>query len=247
MTMTERASDMSPLETCVRRLRLHSPLSDADARLFKALPFKLSKLSPNSQPVREGDPTTSCMILVSGYMHRFRLTESGDRQIMAIYVPGDPIDFDRLYLPVADDSLQTIRETVVARVYQSDLRELMARRPAIAEAVIRLLLVDSSIFREWTLNVGRRDARARIAHLFAEIAVRLDAQGCDLARVPLPLTQDHIADATGLTPVHVNRTLKTLRAEGCIERLAGGLVVIPDLDALKAVGGFDGRYLHLVE
>lgn len=247
MATNEAALVISPLGALIRRLRLHSPLSNADADALHALPFKLTRQAPNSQPVREGDETTSCMILVSGHMHRFRLTESGDRQIMAIYVAGDPIDFDRLYLPVADDGLQSIRESVVARVYQSDLRDLLARRPAIAEAVIRSLLVDSSIFREWTLNVGRRDARARIAHLFAEIAVRLQAQGIDLAGLPLPLTQDHIADATGLTPVHVNRTLKTLRADGCIERLAGGLVVVSDLETLKAVGGFDARYLHLAE
>ena len=247
MAINDGTPVIAPLGAFIRRLGLHSPLSDADADALNALPFKLMKQAPNSQPVREGDATTSCMILVSGYMHRFRLTESGDRQIMALYVPGDPIDFDRLYLPVADDGLQTIRASVIARVYHSDLRSLLARRPMIAEAVVRALLVDSSIFREWTLNVGRRDARSRIAHLFSEIAMRLSAQGFDLTDLPLPLTQDHIADATGLTPVHVNRTLKALRTEGCIDRLAGGLVVISDLEALKALGGFDARYLHLAE
>ena len=245
MVMKNGAPHTSPLDGLVRRLRLHSALSEADAEALRALPFKLLKQPPNAQPVREGDATTSCMILVSGFIHRFRLTEGGGRQILAIYVAGDPIDFDRLYLPVADDGLQAIRESVVARIYQQDLRDLLAERPAIAEAVFRSLLVDASIFREWTLNVGRRDARARIAHLICEIAVRLAAQGFDLGSMSLPLTQDQIADATGLTSVHVNRMLKTLRAEGSIDRVAGGLITVSDLAALQAVAGFDARYLHL--
>lgn len=239
------ASEVHPLDAFIRRLRLHSRLADADAEAIRRLPFKLLQTRQNAQPVREGDLTSHCMILVSGYIHRFRITEGGDRQILAIYVSGDPIDLDRLYLPVADDTLQAIRESAIARIPQQSLHDLCAARPAIADAIVRAVLVDSSVFREWILNVGRRDARTRIAHLFCELAVRLKAQGLPFEHVPMPLTQDQIADATGLTSVHVNRILKALRAEGHIERSAGGLVCVPDLDKLLIVGGFDFRYLHL--
>lgn len=233
------------LESFIQRLRTHSDLSDPDAQAIRALPHKLVRLRQNAQPVREGDTTTACLVLVSGYVDRFRLTDEGERQILAIYVAGDPLDFDRLYLPVADDGLQATRESVVARIQHADLRDLLAERPLVAEAVMRAVLVDASIFREWTLNVGRRDARRRIAHLMCEIAVRLEVQGFDFQNTPLPFTQDQVADATGMTPVHVNRTLKALRAERCIDGRRGGFVVLTDIEALRMVGGFDARYLHL--
>jgi CRP-like cAMP-binding protein len=234
----------SVLAGLVHRLRLHSALADADAEALKRLPHTVQLMRQNSQLARTGELTTQCAILVKGFIHRYRATDLGQRQILAIYVPGDPIDFDHLFLPVADDGLQAVKESLVAYVRHDDLRELLASRPGIAEAVTRALLVDASIFREWTVNVGRRDARARIAHLLCEIALRLKAQGLDFRDSPLPLTQDQIADATGLTPVHVNRTLRSLGAEGAIQR-KGPLVLLPDPEALREVGGFDPRYLHL--
>lgn len=232
------------LDAFVKRLRLNSSLSDADANALKSLSWKFVAQRPNSQIVREGDRTRQCAVVVQGFVYRFRITDDGQRQILALYVPGDPIDFDHLYLPVADDGLQAVRDCTLACVDQDELRKLIAQRPGVAEAVTRALLVDSSVFREWTLNVGRRDARSRIAHLLCEVSLRLRAQNFDFESTPLPLTQDQIADATGLTPVHVNRTLKALSADRYIER-RGALVMLPDPESLREVAGFDSRYLHL--
>ena len=244
MAVTPAQNSGSVLDGLVSRLRLHSRLTEVDASALRSIRHRVKRLGQNSQLVREGDRTRECTVLVSGFVHRFRLTEEGRRQIMAVYVPGDPVDFDHLFLPIADDGLQAIRECFIACIRHEDLRDLMARRPAVAEAVTRALLVDASIFREWTVNVGRRDARTRIAHLLCELAARLEAQSFDFENVPLPLTQDQIADATGLTAVHVNRTLKALSAERVIQR-RGALVMLPDPDALREVAGFDSRYLHL--
>lgn len=232
------------LASFIKRLRIHSPISDEDADAVRALPCRVLRLRQNSQLVREGDLTDRCVVLVSGFMHRFRFTEDGRRQILALYVPGDPVDFDHLYLPVADDGLQVLRDSILASIHQNDLRKLMEERPGIAEAITRALLVDSSIFREWILNVGQRDARARIAHLLCEISARLQAQDFDFENIPLPLTQDQIADATGLSSIHVNRTLKSLNAQKWIER-RGAMVMLPDPEALRELAGFDARYLHL--
>jgi CRP-like cAMP-binding protein len=232
------------LEAFVRRLRLHSPLAADDANAVETLPVIVAKQRRGSMLVREGEHTAQCAIVVKGFVHRFRTTDTGRRQILAIYVPGDPIDFDHLFLPVADDEAQALDDAVLAYVRHQDLRDLLARRPAIAEAVIRSLLVDSSVFREWAVNVGQRDARTRIAHLLCEISARLEAQGIDVGNVALPFTQDQIADATGLTAVHVNRTLKALSAEKWIER-RGALVMLPRPNGLRRIAGFDDRYLHL--
>ena len=241
--VTKGLPNCSSLDAFVRRLRLHSNLSDADAEKIRALPLQLVNLRHNSQPVRQGDRTDKCIVLVQGFMHRFRLSADGQRQILAIYVAGDPVDFEHLFLPEADDGLQVVGESVLALIDQDDLRKLMADQPQIAEAITRALLVDASIFREWTLNVGQRNARVRIAHLLCEVSAKLQAQNFDFENTPLPLTQDQIADATGLTPVHVNRTLKALGADKWIER-RGALVMLPSPDGLRQRAGFDARYLH---
>jgi len=239
-----RAKPITELNAFIKRLRLHTVLSEEDAAAIRSLPWMMATRKQNAHLAREGDITGQCTVLLDGYAHRFRLTDEGERQILAIYVPGDPIDFDHLYLPTADDGLQALRDSVLAQVQHHALRSLMAERANVAEAIMRAMLVDSSIFREWTLNVGRRDARARISHMLCEVSTRLEVQGVDLLNTPLPLTQDQIADATGLTPVHVNRTLKSLSADGYLTRRKG-LVILPNPRALWQIAGFDPRYLHL--
>lgn len=233
-----------PLAPFVRRLQLHSSLSEADIEALRALPCTIEDRPKHAHLVREGMETRRTAILMTGFAHRYRVTSEGTRQILTIYVQGDPVDLDHLFLPEADDAVQTLQSSSVAFVARQAMRDLMSKHRAIADAIIRSLLVDSSIFREWTLNIGRRDARKRIAHFLCEIATRLEAQGIDPATSQLPLTQDHIADATGLTAVHVNRTLSAMRAEGLIGR-KGALVLVPDGTALQQIADFDPRYLHI--
>jgi CRP-like cAMP-binding protein len=105
-------------------------------------------------------------------------------------------------------------------------------------------LIDASIFREWVVNVGRRDSRARVAHLLCEFSLRLEAAG--LARnhrYELPMTQEQLADAVGLTAVHVNRVLKQLGEDGLITR-DRRTITIEDWQRLRDVGDFNERYLH---
>ena len=106
---------------------------------------------------------------------------------------------------------------------------------------------DGSIFREWVLNIGRRDARSRIAHLLCEFAYRLSTHDLTPSGVyELPITQEQLADATGLTAVHVNRVLKSLQAEGLIDRNRR-IVSFPNWQALRDVADFNPRYLHAPE
>jgi CRP-like cAMP-binding protein len=133
----------------------------------------------------------------------------------------------------------------VAFVPRSDLQDLALTRPGISHAILVKILVEGSIFREWVLNVGRRGSRARIAHLLCELAVRLDSEG--LAQdygYELPMTQEQLADVVGLTPVHVNRTLKALEADGLVKRTKRN-ISFPDWQRLRNVGDFNQRYLHL--
>ena len=125
------------------------------------------------------------------------------------------------------------------------IRQLADADPAIKDALWYDTLVDASIHREWVANVGRRDAATRIAHLLCEFALKMDAVGLDQLHYELPMTQDQLADATGLTAVHVNRVLQSLAKDGLIERVTAKSVLIGDWKKLAAAGDFHRGYLHL--
>jgi CRP-like cAMP-binding protein len=157
---------------------------------------------------------------------------------------GDVVDLQNSLLRRSDHNVQALTNIEVALIPVQAVRDLAFNRPNIGKAMWYETLVDASIFREWTLNVGRRQARERTAHLLCEFAMRLDVAGLGTqAHYELPMTQEQLADALGLTSVHVNRTLKSLEAEGLIERTRRS-VIIGDWKALAGVGDFDPNYLH---
>jgi len=229
----------------LRQLERHSVLSAEDRQSLLALPYRLRRLDLGSYLVREGDEPTHCSVLISGYAFRQKLTGAGARQILAVCLPGDAVDLQNIFLDVSDHSVQLLTRCDVADVPREALQELALTRPAIGTAIIAFTLVEASILREWVVNVGRRDARARVAHILCEFAVRLEARELATGEgFELPMTQEQLADATGLTPVHVNRVLMGLARDGLIERHRRS-VAIPDWEALRRVAGFSELYLHL--
>ena len=233
------------IDRFVRRLCTRAPLSESDRESLLALPYTLRTLEPMSYLVREGDPPQHCGLLVSGFAFRQKLTADGARQIIALQVPGDLVDLQNLFLDVSDHNVQALSRVEVASFSRADLRRLTLTSPSIAHAFFIEALIDASIFREWILNVGRRDSRARIAHLLCEFAMRLEYAGLiEEYGYELPMTQEQLADAVGLTAVHVNRTLKLLDAEGHIVRDKRN-VRIPDWHQMRKVADFNERYLHM--
>jgi CRP-like cAMP-binding protein len=229
----------------LRNLELRSKLSAEDRQAILSLPYKVRTLEPSTYIIREADPPTSCGVLVSGFAYLQKLTGDGSRQIVALHIPGDSVDFQNLFLDVADHSVQMLTRGEVAFINRNDLQDLARSRTGIGHAILVKLLVEASVFREWVLNVGRRDARVAMAHLLCEFAVRLEAEGlAEEYRYELPMTQEQLADALGLTPVHVNRTLKALEAEGLITRNKR-MVSFPNWQKLREAGDFNQRYLHL--
>jgi CRP-like cAMP-binding protein len=234
-----------PLQLLVRNLELRSPLPPEDREAVLNLPYTLRTLEAGTYTIREADAPEHCGILVSGFAYRQKLTGDGARQIVALHIPGDALDFQNLFLDVSDHSLQMLTRAEVALTTIRDLQVLARTRPAVGHAILVKILVEASIFREWVLNVGRRDSKVRLAHLLCELAVRLDAEGLvNDYGYELPMTQEQLADALGLTPVHVNRTLKALEGEGLIVRSKRS-VSFPDWKRLRLVGDFNQRYLHL--
>jgi CRP-like cAMP-binding protein len=183
-------------------------------------------------------------VLLAGFAFRSKIVANGGRQILSIHVPGDMVDLQHALLGTADHNIQMLTTGDVALVSAEAVQEIAFRRPTVGRAMWMDTLVDGSIFREWIANVGRRDARTRISHLLCEFAVRLHAAGLSEGdRYELPMTQEQLGDATGMTPVHVNRTLQSLRNDGLIGRDKRA-ITIKDWKLLSRAGDFDAAYLH---
>ncbi|MEO8176764.1 MAG: Crp/Fnr family transcriptional regulator [Sphingomicrobium sp.] len=236
---------INPLAMLVEVLELRSPLPDQDRRAILALPYTLRSLSAGSYAVREGEPPTGCGVLVSGFAYRQKLTGDGGRQILSIHIPGEALDFQNIFLNLADHSVQMLTRAQLAVIPRADIQALAQSSAAIAHAILINVLVDASIFREWILNIGRRDAKSRLAHVLCELAVRLDAHGlAEDMGYHLPMTQAELADALGLTPVHLNRVIRGLELDGLIIRTKRD-ISFPDWERMRAIADFNERYLHL--
>jgi CRP-like cAMP-binding protein len=235
----------NPLKLLLDNLELRSPLSPDDRKAILALPYTLRSLAPGSYAVREGEPPSGCGVLVSGFAYRQKLTGDGGRQILSIHIPGEPLDFQNIFLNVADHSVQMLTRGHLALVPRADIQKVARSSASIGHAILVNILVEASIFREWILNIGRRDAKSRLAHVLCELAVRLDAHGlADDMGYHLPMTQAELADALGLTPVHLNRVIRSLEADGLINR-SKREIAFPDWERMRDLADFNDRYLHL--
>jgi CRP-like cAMP-binding protein len=234
-----------PLSGFLRDLIAQVPLDGADQEAILNLPHRLRSLDPSSYLVREGAIPLHCGVLVEGFAFRQKTTGDGARQIMAVCIPGDAVDLQNIFLDISDHAVQMLTRGTIADVPREALQELILGHPAIGRGIIQLTLVEASILREWVVNVGRRDARERIAHILCEFAVRLEVRGLASGNgFELPMTQEQLADATGLTPVHVNRVLKGLEADGLITRQRRQ-IHYGNWRALQDAGDFSRTYLHV--
>ena len=235
----------NPLELLLDNLELRSPLSKSDREAILALPYTLKSLAPGSYAVREGEPPSGCGVLISGFAYRQKLTGDGGRQILSIHIPGEALNLQNVFLDVADHSVQMLTRGHLAVIPRADIQKVARCSAAISQAILVSTLVEASIFREWILNVGRRDAKSRLAHVLCELAVRLDTNGLteDMG-YHLPMTQAELADALGLTPVHLNRVIRSLEADGLINRSKRDLS-FPDWERMLDMADFNDRYLHL--
>lgn len=236
---------VTPLSRMVDKLAFHAVLPDGDRAALLDLPHVLRRFDSGSLLVREGDAPSLCRVLLTGYAYRHKISSEGRRQIVSIHIPGEILDLQHLYLEVADHNVQTLTECMVATIPGDAVRALAHDRPAISHAFFIGVLIEGSIFREWLLNIGRRDARSRTAHFLCEFAARLDKQGLNPGQpYDLPMTQEQLGDALGLTAVHVNRVLKSLSTDGLIVRHKRG-ISFPRWNLLKQESDFTSHYLHL--
>ena len=248
MTTANGQPRKSVLEPMVRKLEYRGRFSQADRAALLALPHVVRTFEQHHFVVRERDRATHSCLLLSGFAVRHKIVGGGFRQIIAIHMKGEMVDLQNSLLGKADHSVQMLTRGEVAMIPREEIERIAFERPAVGKAMWIDTLVDGSIFREWITNIGRRDARTRIAHVLCEFGMRLKHAGLgEQEGYTLPMTQEQLGDATGLTSVHVNRTLKSLEAEGLILRLSPRAITIGDWKKLAGVGDFDSGYLHMQE
>jgi CRP-like cAMP-binding protein len=243
--MMPPASDHQPLGLFTRRLGSIAQLSAEERQAIESLPANIRVLKPNQDIVRDGDKPSQCCLLLEGWAFRYKLIGEGRRQILSFHVPGDVPDLTALHIPSMDHSLAAFTKAKVAFIPHESLRELTVRFPNLAAVLFREALIEAAAFRQWIVALGRRSAYERVARLFCELYLKLEAVGlASMYSCHFPITQGELADAMGLSNVHVNRVLKEMRGNDLIT-LKGGAQVIHAWDKLVHAAEFDGTYLHL--
>src|SRR5215216_1970442 len=242
---TSPREPVMPSTPLVRTLESILDLSEDERDVLRTVNGTIKSVGPRQDLVREGDRPFECCLILEGFAYRYKQTEDGKRQIFSFHIPGDIPDLQSLHLDVMDHSLSSLPACTAMFIPHEVIRDMTRRCPRIGDAFWRDTLIDGAVFREWILNLGRREAYGRMAHLLCELYVRLRAVGLTNGDgYAFPLTQAEFGDALGLSTVHVNRTLQELRGEGLIA-LRAGLVTVLDWDRLKGAGEFDPTYLHL--
>jgi CRP-like cAMP-binding protein len=233
------------LQLFVNRLGSRSLLSDVEVSALLAMNGRLDRVAARTDFIRPGEQVDHSCLVVDGLVGRFGQNSEGARQITCLHIAGDMADLPSVVSPKSAWGLAALAPTTVLRLPHADLRRLAAKYPGIAEAFWRDCVADGSIFSEWVVNVGRRNALARLAHLFCEMAIRCEQAALgDRRSFPLPIIQTDLGDATGLTSIHISRTLRELRLRSIVE-LRSRTVTIHDWDKLVAIGDFDASFMLL--
>ena len=229
----------------IRKLEQFTKLEDDDRRALEyAAGVRTRRLAPREDIIHQGDRLQHVNLVLDGWACRYKVLEDGRRQVLAFLVPGDMCDLRMYLLRRADHSIGTLSQGTVAELTPDTITELTTLYPRLRDAFHWNSLVDEAIARESIVNLGRRNATERMAHLFCELFIRLRAVGLvDGMTFEFPVTQELLSDAVGLSAVHVNRTLMDLR-EGKLITLKGRYLTILDLDRLASTALFNPDYLH---
>jgi CRP-like cAMP-binding protein len=229
----------------VRKLRVRDILSEEEEEALAASVSEVKHFAAGKTLVRSGAAVSQCNLLVEGMVCRYKDLADGQRQILELHVPGDFVDLHSFVLKRLEHNIGSLTPVRIALIPHERMKEVTERHPHLARMLWFSTLLDAAIHREWILSMGRRSALARVAHIMCELFVRMDIVG--LAgdhNYGLPLTQTDLADATGLTAVHVNRMLKKLRDDGLLT-FRNGEVTIHDWERLQQVAEFSPGYLYL--
>lgn len=220
-------------------IREHTLCSATDVRTMECLRTGTRHVTPGVDVFPQGGDCTNLYIMLSGWACLYELLEDGRRQILQFLLPGDVLGFNR-HDGVATFGAQAITTVSACVVPRDRFMEAALKRPQLALELSALIAAQEAMAYEHLTSVGRRTARERVAYLLLELFCRARSRipSDSLDQITLPLTQSHIADASGLTPVHTNRMLRNLREAGIIE-LNQRTLRVRNPDLLAAAAGFE--------
>ena len=233
-------------EAIARLLARSGHLAADDAQAIVALPVSpLRSLKTRADLAIDDAPPKHALFIMSGWACRYRMLEDGRRQLLSLLLPGDLCEVNATVLRHADHTIASLSAVTYVEVPNDALMRLSADRPRVSQALWWHMLVQMAVQREWTVNIGQRSAIERIGHLFCEVLTRLRTTGATTGpSFEFPMTQIDLGEATGLTPVHVNRVLQQMRSAGLVE-LRGRMLTLLDVAALRNMAMFSPDYLHL--
>jgi CRP-like cAMP-binding protein len=236
---------MSLIETHLRKARIRAALSAKEEAAIENLISETRQVRTNATIVRHGEILKHSILLLDGWLARTRDTSKGERQILELHVAGDFADLHGFTLKYLDHDLVALTPSRIALAPHESVHRLVEQHPRLARLYWLMTNIDAAIQREWTFSMARRSATARLAHLFCELFERLQiADRVQGDSYDLPLTQGELSECVGLTPVHVNRTLQSLRSSGLITLEARRLTIL-DHGGLRAIAEFDPEYLYM--
>jgi len=227
-----------------RKLGVSVPLSKREKAALAALQSGAQSVAAGEDLLVEGHRAPTAYVLKAGWAVRYKLLPDGRRQVLNFVLPGDVVGFHEYLFQVTPHSVGALTDLEVSTLSPPALIELFRKLPRLAFAIAWSAAREGAMMEEQVVRIGRRNAYERMAHLFLELLQRLSIVGEASERAfAMPVTQVVLADALGLSIVHVNRTLRRFRRAGLIE-MAGGRIVLKDRAALARIADFEGRYLH---
>ncbi len=226
-----------------RKLGAFVALSATEISTLESLHKRRRTFVAGRDLVHQGQSKQAAYILASGWACSYKLLQDGQRQIVDFQIPGDFLGLRSTLLHISDHSIEPITDIEVTEIMLPDLLDAFSRTPRLATAILWAASRDEAMVVEHLVGIGRRDAAERMAHFLLELCARLTLVGMgSRAGFDCPLTQYHLADALGLSAVHVNRVLRQLREWGMLT-FRGSTVRFDDYDRLAEFAEFDPTYL----
>jgi CRP-like cAMP-binding protein len=236
----ENSGETFPL---IDKISSYLPLSPAEISFLRDLHGSRRQIDRHRDIVAQGRPYRSVFILCSGFVWRYKILPDGKRQLLSFGLPGDLIGFPASCFEKAVNATASLTDVVVATVPFAAFYDLFMRFPRVAIALYWMAAREAAIYGERIVDIGRRSAYERLAHLILELLTRLRGVGLaeELSYI-LPLTQELIADVLGLSGPHVSRMLRSMREEGLVT-IEDHRLTVTDLESLTQLAGFEGDYL----
>lgn len=234
-----------PFEAFSRRLHRFYEVSKSDLHQLEQMTCRESAHAPRAVITARGDAKNELLLVRSGWAARCRYTQGGERQIIHVLLPGDLITPDVIAAVTQDHEVIALNECHI-RAYERDtIQHMLVHLPQLAAGMLWSMAQEEGMLREQVVRLGRRSALERVCHLLLELYRRLEMVSlAGEERMPFPMTQVEVADTLGLSPVHINRTLRQLVRMGYIE-YDGREIALKEIEGLAELGDFDTRHLHL--